>query len=43
MTLDDLARAMYEECPTVKPRWDDLQEVTKSVWRDYVLANKDLF
>lgn len=31
---EDLARALYEACPTVKPTWEQLGEVTKSVWRE---------
>jgi hypothetical protein len=31
-TLHDLARALYDGCPTVKPTWDQLGDVTKSVW-----------
>lgn len=28
----ELAEALYEACPTVKPRWDQLGGVTQSVW-----------
>jgi hypothetical protein len=46
MAADDLtpeevlreAELLYDECPTVKPRWDQLGEVTKSVWVEKVLA-----
>ncbi len=34
LTTEDLARALYEACPTVKPTWEQLGEVTKGVWRD---------
>ncbi len=34
--LDFEAAALYAECETVKPRWDQLGEVTKEVWRGYV-------
>lgn len=27
-----LAERMWNECPTVKPRWEDLGGVTQSVW-----------
>ena len=36
--LDADAQALYEACDTVKPRWDQLSETTKDVWRGYVLA-----
>jgi hypothetical protein len=35
-TLDQRARAEYEKCPTPKPDWDQLSEVTKGVWRERV-------
>lgn len=38
--LDAEARLLYEECPTPKPTWEQLGEVTKSVWRDRVLAGE---
>ncbi len=31
-TAVELAEALYEACPTVKPRWDQLGGVTQSVW-----------
>ena len=34
------AEALYNECESVKPRWDQLSEVTKSVWVGYVLAGR---
>lgn len=34
------AEALYAECESVKPRWDQLGEVTKSVWVGYVLAGR---
>jgi hypothetical protein len=34
------AELLYDECPTVKPAWEQLGEVTKSVWVDMVLAGK---
>lgn len=30
------AELLYDQCPTVKPRWDQLGEVTKSVWVEKV-------
>lgn len=33
MSLEDRARELYDLCPTTKPDWDQLGEVTKSVWR----------
>ena len=26
------ARKLYDDCTTIKPRWDQLGEATKSVW-----------
>ncbi len=34
------AELLYDECPTVKPAWDQLGDVTKSVWVDKVLAGQ---
>ena len=36
--LDLRAQAMYDACPTVKPAWSQLGEITRSVWRDRVIA-----
>ncbi len=41
MTVEEIevmARTLYDLCPTVKPDWSQLGDVTKSVWRDMVLA-----
>lgn len=38
--LEVEARLLYEECPTPKPAWEQLGEVTKSVWRERVLAGQ---
>lgn len=32
--IEATARALYDCCPTVKPSWDQLGDVTKSVWRE---------
>lgn len=32
--LEAKARALYDECPTVKPSWSQLGNVTKGVWRE---------
>lgn len=37
MSLEREARALYDACQTVKPTWDQLGDVTKSVWRDYAV------
>lgn len=40
--LDEKARALYESNPhQVAPRWDQLGDTTKSVWRGYVLAGAE--
>lgn len=28
----ELARKMYDDCPTPKPSWEQLGDVTKGVW-----------
>lgn len=33
-TLDQRARALYDACPTVKPDWEQLGDVTRGVWRE---------
>jgi hypothetical protein len=38
--LDSEAQMLYEQCPTPKPAWEQLGEVTKSVWRERVLAGE---
>jgi hypothetical protein len=36
--LEAEAKLLYDECPTPKPDWEQLGEVTKDVWRERVLA-----
>lgn len=36
MSIDSEARALYDACQTPKPTWDQLGDVTKSVWCEYV-------
>jgi hypothetical protein len=36
--LNERAHALYDACPSVKPAWDQLLDVTRSVWCEYVLA-----
>lgn len=41
MTAEEIERAArhrYDLCPTVKPDWSQLGEITKSVWREMVVA-----
>lgn len=38
ISTDEQARALYEACPSAKPTWEQLGEVTRAVWREYVLA-----
>lgn len=33
--LGQVARALYLSCPTPKPEWEQLSEITKSVWIGY--------
>lgn len=33
------AKKMYDGCPTVKPKWEQLGEATKSVWLQYAASN----
>lgn len=40
--IEALAQELYEACQTVKPRWDQLGEVTKSVWREYAAHDLQL-
>lgn len=30
--LEKKAKKLYDDCPTVKPRWEQLGETTKGVW-----------
>lgn len=32
--IDEAARKLYDACPTPKPRWEQLGDVTKGVWRE---------
>lgn len=34
------AQLLYDECPTVKPTWEQLGDVTRSVWVEKVLAGE---
>lgn len=36
--IEAAARALYDACQTVKPNWDQLGDVTKSVWRERAAA-----
>lgn len=38
--LDVKARALWDACPTAKPEWDQLGDVTKSVWRERAAAGQ---
>jgi hypothetical protein len=38
--VDREAQMLYEQCLTPKPAWEQLGEVTKSVWRERVLAGE---
>jgi len=35
--LDEVAKALYEANPATKPAWDQLGDVTRSVWRERAL------
>ncbi len=39
--LDLRAQVLYDACPTVKPAWSQLGEITRSVWRDRVIAEHE--
>lgn len=34
--IEQRARALYDACTTVKPAWDQLGDITRSVWRERV-------
>lgn len=38
--LEERAKELYESGCTPRPRWSQLGEVTKSVWREYVLEGQ---
>lgn len=40
MTIDEEARALYERNAPVAPRWEDLNDVTREVWREDVLKRR---
>lgn len=31
---DTAAQYLYDDCPTVKPAWDQLSDNTRAVWRE---------
>lgn len=35
--IEQTARKMYDACPTVKPDWSQLGDVTRSVWIEMVM------
>lgn len=35
------AKALYDACPTVKPTWEQLGDVTKGVWLEQVRGKAD--
>ena len=34
-----VAKALYDNCPTVKPKWEQLGNVTRGVWRERAEQN----
>lgn len=34
--LDQQAKALYERCAPVAPRWEQLGETTKDTWREQI-------
>lgn len=40
--IDANAKALYDACPTVKPLWHQLGDVTKGVWRAFVRQREGL-
>lgn len=36
-----IAQALYDLCPTVKPEWNQLGDTTKSVWKQRALAMQE--
>lgn len=32
--LEARGKELYDECPSVKPKWEQLGEACKSVWRE---------
>lgn len=34
LDIDARAKALYERCAPVAPKWEQLGEATKSVWRE---------
>ena len=36
--IEQEAKRMYDDCPTVKPTWEQLSDVTKGVWRERAAA-----
>lgn len=34
LTLEQMAKELYDDCQTVKQDWEDIGEVTKEVWRE---------
>lgn len=41
MSLGEEARRLYDACPTVKPTWEQLGDVTRSVWIDKAKEKQD--
>jgi hypothetical protein len=40
LTLDERAKALYERNAPVAPKWEQLGEITKEVWREEVLLRQ---
>lgn len=38
--LNIRAKALYDQCPSVKPTWEQLSDVTRSVWREYIQPDR---
>lgn len=41
MTLDDQARELYHQAAPCAPTWDQLGDVTRSVWREKAQRKAD--
>lgn len=39
MDLGKRAKQLYDACPSVKPPWEQLGDVTRSVWLDRAAAD----
>lgn len=43
LTVEELAKELYDDCQTVKPEWHQLGDYTKSYWLELAAAGHPVY